>query len=65
MIKYFLKIWGGFCLVVAVFYLCLLLFADASHSTSFGPGATSLGQWIGMGLLSLGAARIIDLLEKK
>ena len=65
MIKLVLKVWGVVCLVCAACYLCLVLYASVSPYGRFTPGSTGLGEWIGMGLLSLGAARIIDLLEKK
>lgn len=64
-LKYLLKLWGVLCLVIAAFVLCMSLYAASSPITSFEPGCVGLGEWIGMGLLCLGAARIIDLLEKK
>lgn len=64
-LKTVLKVWGVICLVYAACYLCLDLYASVSPYTSFTTGSTSLGEWIGMGLLSLGMARVIELLEKK
>lgn len=59
-----LKIWGVLCLIFAAFYMGLTLYAAATPSTIFTPGPTGLGEWIGMGLISLGLARVIGLLEK-
>ena len=64
-LKWILKAWGLLCLFFAAVYIGLALFAESNPYTTFNPGATSLAEWIGMGLISLGLARVIDLLEKK
>ena len=65
MVKAALKIWGVLYLFFAAFYLALTLYAASSPNTTFSPGPTSLGEWVGMGLLSLGVSKIVDLMEKK
>lgn len=65
MLKGILKVWGCICLFFAVIYLILFLYAVSNPNNTFTPGATGLGEWIGMGLLSLGVSRVIHLLEKK
>lgn len=65
MLKIILTVWGYICLFFAVMYLILSLYAASSPSATFTPGATGLGEWIGMGLLSLGVARVLHLSEKK
>ena len=37
----------------------------AKPSIVYNPGPTGAGEWISMGLISLGLARVIELLEKK
>ncbi len=63
--KQVLRLWGCLCLFFAAANLGLTLYSAAQPSVSFNPGSTGLGEWIGMGLISLGLAEIIDLLEKK
>ena len=63
--KQILWLWGCLCLFFAVVYLGLALYSANRPSVSFNPGSTGLGEWIGMGLLSLGLAQVIELLEKK
>lgn len=65
MLKGILKVWGCICLLFAALYLILALYAASNPINTFTPGATGLGEWIGMGLLSLGLARVLHLLEKK
>jgi len=43
----------------------MALYAACNPYTHFDPESTPLGEWIGMGLISLGLARVIELLEKK
>ena len=59
------KLWGWLCLCWAALYLILSLWAAGGPGRHFNPGPTGLGEWIGMGLISLGLARVIELLEKK
>ena len=63
--KDILRLWGCLCLFFAAAFLGLSLYAASRPSMSFNPGSTGLGEWIGMGLLSLGLAQAIELLEKK
>jgi len=63
--KRILTLWGVLCLIFAAFYMGLTLYAAANPHNIFTPGPTGLGEWIGMGLISLGLARVIELLEKK
>ncbi len=63
--KRVLRIWGWLCLLFSVAYIGQVLYAAANPYAHFKPGATGLGQWIGMGLISLGLAQVIELLEKK
>lgn len=63
--KQLLTLWGCLCLIFAAIYIGLLLYAAANPYSRFTPGATGLGEWIGMGLISLGLARVIERLEKK
>ncbi len=64
-IRPILKIWGGLCILIAIFYSCLAFYAAVNPYSHFDSGVTPLGAWIGMGLISLGLARVIELLEKK
>jgi len=59
-----LKIWGWICLAAALVYLLLPLYGDAMH-IYLNVDLTVLGTWIEMGLISMGLARVIELLEKK
>ncbi len=63
--KRILKLWGWLCLAWAAVYLILALWAASGSGRDFYPGSTSWGEWVGMGLISLGLARLIELLEKK
>ena len=48
--------------------LIQILFLDPANPTGIGiliSGAAGFEEWIGMGLISLGIARVIALLEKK
>lgn len=67
-IKSVLIIWGWVCLVLALVSLIQILFLDPANPTGIGiliSGAAGFEEWIGMGLISLGIARVIALLEKK
>ena len=55
-----LKAWGVLCLACAVLYVVLGLYAAGRPEAYFYPGSTGLGEWIGMGLLSLGLARVLE-----
>ena len=63
--KRILRIWGWLCLIFAAIYIGQDLYAAANPNAHFAPGSTGLGEWVGMGLISLGLARVIELLEKK
>ena len=65
--KGILTVWGGICLFCALICLYGMLFLDPGSELYLllSYSSTSLGQWLGMGLLSLGLARVIGLLEKK
>ena len=47
------------------FTLIMILSTVISPETTYYPGSMGWVEWIGMGLLSLGAARCIELLERK
>lgn len=64
-IKGILKVWGWFCLGFAFVYIGQDLYAAANPNVHSALGSTGLGEWVGMGLISLGLARVIELLEKK
>lgn len=64
-IKGILKVWGWICLFFSVPHVASLVMVTAKPSIIYNPGPTGAGEWIGMGLISLGLARVIDLLEKK
>ena len=64
-LKWILKVWGYWCLIFAAVYIGEDLYAAANPNVHFAPGFTGLGEWVGMGLISLGLARVIELLEKK
>lgn len=60
-----LKVWGWLSLVCGAFTLIMILSTVISPETTYYPGSMGWVEWIGMGLLSLGAARCIELLERK
>ena len=57
--------WGWLCLLLAALYLIFSLWAEVSPTLSFNPGSTGLGEWVGMGLLSLGMAQVLKHLSAK
>lgn len=59
-----LKVWGWLSLACGGLNLALMLYAASSPTTSYNSGSMGWAEWVGMGLLSLGLARILDLLEK-
>lgn len=70
-LKTVLKVWGWLCLASLVLYLYWNVYNGNSPLDGFSPDTTGLelcvciGFWVGMGLISLGLARVIELLETK
>lgn len=64
-IKTVLKIWGWLCIIFAVVCLGLTIYAASVPNVHFASGSTPFEEWLGTGLISLGLARVIELLEKK
>ena len=64
-LKWLLKVWGCLCLIFAAIYIGEDLYAAANPNVHSALGSTGLGEWISMGLISLGLSRVIELLEKK
>lgn len=62
--KMILRIWGVLSLFCGALNLILALYAGLSPNTVFNPGSTGLGEWIGMGVLSLGLAAVLDRLDE-
>ena len=60
-----LKVWGWLALICGIFNLIMELYAATRPTLSYPSGSMGWAEWIGMGLLSLGAARCIELLERK
>ena len=60
LLKIILTAWGLLCLFFAVLYTGLAIWAAGGSGRYFYPGNTGLPEWIGMGLLSLGLARLLD-----
>ncbi len=60
-LRYALRVWGWLCLLFAVIYLVLTIWAAGGSDRNFYPGfSTGPGEWIGMGLISLGLSRLLD-----
>lgn len=66
MLRVLLKVWGWICLLcAAVVLLCSIYFAAVNPSYISTLGSMDWVEWTGMGLISLGVARILEHLEKK
>ena len=64
-LRIILKVWGWLSLVCGIFNLIMELYAAINPATTYYPGSMGWVEWIGMGLLSLGVAHCIELLERK
>lgn len=60
-----LKVWGWLALICGVFDLIMEFYAATHPTVTYYSGSMGWMEWIGMGLLSLGVARCIELLERK
>lgn len=64
--KKVLKIWGWFCLGFAIISMAISFWLTGDISVKIYPTPScEFINWIGIGLISLGLARVIELLEKK
>ena len=63
-LKTVLAVWGIACLLIAAVDLLLLLYDVATPRVTLNLGTTGPGEWLGMGLLSLGMAQVLRLLER-